>query len=369
MTIYPFSPLQNVTNQIKQDGFDSNMFFCDSNNQLEYSVVVSTQYRNYDNSSIVVKYKLVESGLLKGKYNGSTYDYRFDFERYINFQVDEKLGVNKLSETLKDVYLVVGTQNVVSKYPSDFFWNDGDYFTTVSAIEGWSEAKQNFKFENKADGSTLIGYSTNLYENGYGTLSLSHSLSTNTLKANLIKTNGSFTTVTLTNSDAFNTKSKIYNIPSNVKQIEIILNNVAIETINVKMDKCDLSNILYYDSNSMLENLTTTLNCFQTTENQRDFINIGNRKIVKSSKKITRYHFNTGYLATEQNMTDIVNNAFLYTVNDYQSGEYTCEKWINDTNAFDSYNGLSALDKNIELILTKENEEIIKNNQTVTFFD
>lgn len=49
--------------------FESNLFFTDSNSSLYY-MIISGQY-------------VVTSGILQGYYNGTNYDYRFDFNNYI----------------------------------------------------------------------------------------------------------------------------------------------------------------------------------------------------------------------------------------------------------------------------------------------
>lgn len=395
MTIYSFSPITNQFNYVKSLNFNPNLFFFDDASKLYYTVISSTQIKNYDNSSVTVRFKLLQNGVLNGKTSGDNYDYRFDFSNFINYQIDEKIGVipyktQTNSEHIKKIYILFSSDSsIFEQHITDFYYDDGSYYVDETTMIGWNILKSfNFYFCNDDGGDNIYSVNDFIVPATFTTFNCFPSeYIDKRIEAKIYTYSQSPVTIGVsTYIGDFAQISQTFFVPSDCYKIEFSLldlgtmHRTLLKTVMTQL-LChnpsdtqeinkDVNQIFYYDNNGSLKCISTLANRFIEQTTERDFITIGQQKITNKSKNKIRLHQNTGFGIKQSEIYNIIKSNYLWTINENSTyNQIMFDKWTNDTQSFSGYVGFKASEKNIELILSKQIDTKNYNNQSITFFD
>lgn len=377
ITITSTSPITGSTGTyaVNNPTFDSRLQFTHASANLYYMVFVKK-----DNTS----YYLKETGKLSGYNNISNYQYKFDFDRFINFnnQIDNEdltgvtygyqyYGYNSNSialcystgSTFYSANVTAGNLTVQSN--GDVIIASGKSYTGMTGQDGYCL----YSFLDKETTATeyaIITTDLRAYRNSYFPVITCKGYK---LRTTMTPDSGSNIVTTYASSTVQDYILNIAYIPANIKTFKWeIMTDISGPTSTgaTVSTLCEDAAYHYYFLNSKsnfdVVHFDGTKNIIDTVE--KESIKLKNKQVILNIKKTKKISQNTGYQITDVQIRDIISSPFIYTFESNKLKQYTC-----DNDNFTGFEGINLGGKNIELVLTDPKEYVRKTSTQISFFD
>ena len=397
--IHYFSPIVYGTNYVKSPTFDSRMMWVDTTSpQVYYTIIQSRLKKNDYTHSYSKEYVVKQIGRLNGYYEDYEYQYKFDWKNLIRFQTQTTLFKGQdtatnyyVSEEYIQSYFVLDTgSDMVTKYPTLFSTSDGetiieqadlDYILTLEVGSIWA-----VDFSNTTADRINYSYPTTIYNNTWFAVGNHYTLSD--MDIVIRQYNGG----TLLNTQYINALNlgiavsdklifcdyRTTNVNINRRNSSNVETNLAViyttkgcHTLTSNVLNTDINQLFYYDRNNYLRGLNIQANQFIEEVSDKQYINIGSRKIVKSSTTQRKLHQHTGFNLTEDEMYDLMKADFVWSIDKtLPAGDIpNTLRWTMDNSTFGSYNGQKLTERNVELIMSQERLNNNFSNQKINYYD
>ena len=389
LTIKTFSPIIPTEPQyVKGSNYDARLFFeGDNTSELYYTIIQTEIKQNYNgyNTYNDVKYRVISNGKLNGYANGSVVDYKMDLSNYIRFKTAYKLNAETESEypTIEEILRVTYilfeyNQSVMTTFAS-YFDSDGSGTYTMTAenlgIIYSNRHSVNLAFQisffNQSGQSAGHYISPIIYKGCWYAINNAQAGESSPQIRIKEYAGGTLLKTYDTSASHLCNVHKLVKCNPNTTNVNVYLFDGETETglqvlwTRSQMIGCTKA-IAFSDSYGMLQVHNTTANQFISETTTRDTVDIGTRKLVKSSTTERKLHQHIGFDLDETLMYDLHRAEQFWTIDD-TTGLAT--RWDNDATAFNSYNGLKKTERNVELIGTQYHKINNYSNQTQNFYD
>lgn len=304
---------------INKDNFDYNLFFTDTNQTIYYTIV-KYDYITYDNI-------IITEGKLNGYFNNTNYNYRFNFERFVNINnqidlesdfyqwTDEGIYMKRIKENISNLTIYFSTTPILENNPSSYTTNENGvklqikYFIT-------NLANYNTIFYDKYT-DLLNNYPKNTfyYANNWFTVGCYQPEMNNKTYVTFKDDNNQLIkTYTLWGTSEGNLRQFFIYIPYNAVKIEVytqLLPNNVYEYQVFNTEKC--INTLFYWDDGVLETLHCEGNKKPVETVTKNIINIGNKKLTTKIDIEKSLLVNTGFSLNENQLFNLFKSPYVYS--------------------------------------------------------
>lgn len=387
ITIIDKSPIQATGNTsttlelyLNDPEFESKLFFTHTGATLHYAIM-----RIDDDYTRVISYnKLV------GHYNGTVYEYRFDFNNYIEINNQSIPSLKELSGTSingnivdnvkyfsnnnsdKLYYLISSTEIVNNNLRLDNFTKlvNGEIILSLDKTinDVISDQYFYFKFNDLIQPSEVFNYPSIDAINGTRyPITIYDNINIKVIVHTIDDTIYYMLPKELLDPKEY--KVYIFTIPCDCIDISIyelvdstfILRNV-IKTINKNINYNDY---YYLNDNGIFDILRCIGTKNESSTVTKNVLQIGNRNIATSIINNKQIKQNIGLNITDEQVRSLLVTPLIYSIDN----NYNIKEYVLETNTFDSYQGKKLSERNIELTFTDPKIYRKKTNYTIDIFD
>lgn len=354
ISIKDYSPLSTDTLYYKLNDPDfkgTELFFTDSSEFL-YAMLLVKYYDSFN------EYKMVYYSRIDGQFNGSSYDYRFDYSNYIDIihadllmVGNEDLQYSDIVDTKCDTYLLLnstdfkedaGFKNYLRlKTNNDEYIYENDIITNIN---GYISDKLNFIFVDYSNYISKYGYEDKVHHNSYYLINIYGSKVT---YFNIYDKNNDLITEYTTNIEGY--KAIFYKMPENAYKIRF---NIYDYSTNNTVEKyvtgvCG-NQYFFYGTDNIIESVVFSGKRNKIKQLDRQNIYFGKNMRSVNINITDKYLQNTGLGLNEQMLFKLAKTPYLIEL----GGVYATE-WLLDMTNFEGFNTKSLGNRNLELNITK----------------
>ena len=351
------SPIQSTTGTIytNADNPTLELFLEDTSASItKYSII-----RKEDG-----RYKVIFTGTSSGFNNGTNYQWRFDFEKFIRYNKLETtvthddsyfgyiLGNNNCELTLALGDILVSSAAILELKTNGEIWIESGY--TPADL---TATKYSYTFIDRSDSTGYFKPSMIYPGTWYPVIVYSGTIFYSIYTSDgLVKNDGVFL------ETGYNYKIGFIKIPENVVRVEFNYNGTGLPTLYPTIG-C-IEPIYFMGNNGAFD----VMYCSGVNNNknvvERENIKIGKSIVVTKQETQKQIIQNTGLGISSAQLYNLLSSPLVYKVENNNLQEYELE-----TSEFGGYNGVTFGNRNVELVLNLPYKQERITNKRITFFD